>query len=110
MPPHLDMNSKRCWPYSSTTSMNTNDEQEIKLSDSHIIISRDPIVDDDNDSLLTVSSQKSMPRPPSICEEHSSDDDNVGDDDTEVKNDRRKLRQQIDTVDNYLNNQQIYNL
>ncbi|CAH8595278.1 unnamed protein product [Schistosoma intercalatum] len=98
MPPHLDMNSNRCWPYSSTTSMNTNDEQEIKLSDSHIIISRDPIVDDDNDSLLTVGSQKLMPRPPSICEEHSSDDDNVGDDDTEVKNDRRKFRQQIDTV------------
>ncbi|CAH8864257.1 unnamed protein product [Trichobilharzia szidati] len=77
MPPHLDMNSKRQWPSSYASNTPSSDEIDTKNSDSHITTSDNhSVIDtDDTNTMLSLSSQKVMPRPPSICEERSSDDD-----------------------------------
>ncbi|CAH8546542.1 unnamed protein product [Schistosoma turkestanicum] len=122
MPPHLD-SKQQCWPYSSstpTTNTNTNtnntasgQDDAMKLSNSHIKIIHDSILNENNnnnntddDALLTLNSQKSsMPRPPSICEERSSDDDadadEAGDSDVDNKvksDDKKKSKSQFDSV------------
>ncbi|CAH8592189.1 unnamed protein product [Heterobilharzia americana] len=54
-------------------------EVEKKNSDSHITGDNDQTVEEDNNLMLSIGSQKSMPKPPSICEERSSDDDDDDD-------------------------------
>ncbi|KAF6779728.1 hypothetical protein AHF37_00682 [Paragonimus kellicotti] len=72
MPPHRDSGSNPCWSY---TSPIPNETENSKLSESHLSVS-DYTTEDDNNALSLT--QRTMPRPPSICEERSSDDEDVG--------------------------------
>ncbi|CAH8580922.1 unnamed protein product [Dicrocoelium dendriticum] len=71
MPPHRDSNSSPCWSYSAPIP---NELEAPKTSESRLSSVMDYISEDDNVT-LSLNQQRTMPRPPSICEERSSDDE-----------------------------------
>ncbi|KAF8567726.1 hypothetical protein P879_01293 [Paragonimus westermani] len=72
MPPHRDSGSNPCWSY---TSPIPNETENSQLSESLLSVSDYTTEEDNNVLSLT---QRTMPRPPSICEERSSDDEDAG--------------------------------